>query len=1136
MRNLKKVIALVAVFAMALTTATFAASFPDVEANSAAAEAISTLADLSILKGDENGNYNPDAVVTRAEMATIIARIQGYEGDIAASATNFTDVPSSHWASGYVALAAGQNIVNGYGDGTFGPEDPVKYEEAIKMIMVTLGYEPMAADAGGYPAGYIAAANSQRVLSGVTGGVTGQGCARSTIAQLVYNAIDTPLMIRTGYGTQSSYEVTGSGSDYARQTLMSERLDIAKLKGFVFANDVTSFKGSKDIDTSVDAKVSVTVTGNYKNTGSDKYGEITSSDPEDMDFRIGDSDAASFLGKQVIFYVREDDNNDDDVVLSMTEDRSKTNEFEFTLDLYDEFVDGTNPEIKYFKNSTDRNSTTKKVASNAYVVYNGMAAGTASDLKNYFFNSGNNFVSPDSKVGGKVTLIDTGDSSNIDVVLVEIAATAVVDRVSGNRLTFKESVGKSNYGNKLSNKTITFDEDDTEFICNITKDGKKIAYTDLKEWDVLSVIYNEDNDNVYDMRVVSNQVDGAISSSKSSKTSDDGSSYRIDGKDYDVAVGAYLDGTLKAGAAGMFYIDEYGKIAAYDKNGGTKASTSVSDNYGFVLRAASAMDHFDNESVSLKLLTNKKGVTEVELASSVKVTKDYNGEYTDNTLKFDGEKVTLAGDSSINSADKVADLLRNQLIKFGVNSNGAISSIELPIADSLTKNSGDFRFMSASNDGSYNESTQSLSAGKKYDIDENTIVFYVPSVKDHAFVVDNSTTALNITSGSADADNCGIATGADLAEMDGGMSVAVYDEELSGKGIAKVVVVFNQDGMISPSASMAVIESVSKSINDEGDNVYVVNYYMNGEAKEAKTTSAVYDSNELTTDANRGDIYKFSFDESGNITKAALQVRFANNNGNIRTKVQSTSTANTIPDILNAVPESNLEEYVYGVVTEYKSSSKAITLTDPSTGLGDSYRLKEAGVYVYDPTRKEERKLYVGDDGVFDVNEDLVNDKEYEGVYTSNSYATKLSDIPAYGMLGYAVVRIYDGSVAEVLYIAPFEYGSFALKDKEEEVNVTSVTISGDDTVVAGGTVQLSAKVLPDNATNKTVTWACETEGVTVSSTGLVTVANTVAAGDITVTATAGGKTGSKTITVTAASTPDQGGEGEGGENVDPAA
>ena len=70
----------------------------------------------------------------------------------------FTDVPADAWEAPYVYDLVGRGILSGYGDGTFGPDDTVKYEQAVTMIMRTLGYDPFAANNGGYPTGYLAAA------------------------------------------------------------------------------------------------------------------------------------------------------------------------------------------------------------------------------------------------------------------------------------------------------------------------------------------------------------------------------------------------------------------------------------------------------------------------------------------------------------------------------------------------------------------------------------------------------------------------------------------------------------------------------------------------------------------------------------------------------------------------------------------------------------------------------------------------------------------------------------------------------------------------------------------------------------------------------------------------------------------
>ena len=203
MRNLKKVIALVAVFAMLISTVAFAESFSDVAKTDNYAEAIETLSALNIITGDDENNdgkmeFRPADTITRAEVTAIISRIQGMNS-AAQSNTEFTDVPSSHWASGYINQAAGQGIVNGYGDGNFGPEDAVKYEEIIKMLMETLGYNPFVNDNGGYPTGYITAAQRYGVLEGVVGGGVGTEAPRGMVAQMVYNAIDTPLMDKYTY-------------------------------------------------------------------------------------------------------------------------------------------------------------------------------------------------------------------------------------------------------------------------------------------------------------------------------------------------------------------------------------------------------------------------------------------------------------------------------------------------------------------------------------------------------------------------------------------------------------------------------------------------------------------------------------------------------------------------------------------------------------------------------------------------------------------------------------------------------------------------------------------------------------------------------------------------------------------------
>ena len=133
----------------------FASStFPDVDASEEYTEAVEYLNSIGIMVGDDQGNFNPDKPVSRAEMATIICRLLGETENLPTS-TQFSDVPTTHWANKYVSKAAELGIVNGYGNGKFGPSDTVKYEEALTMVVRAVGLENEAIKVGGYPNGYI---------------------------------------------------------------------------------------------------------------------------------------------------------------------------------------------------------------------------------------------------------------------------------------------------------------------------------------------------------------------------------------------------------------------------------------------------------------------------------------------------------------------------------------------------------------------------------------------------------------------------------------------------------------------------------------------------------------------------------------------------------------------------------------------------------------------------------------------------------------------------------------------------------------------------------------------------------------------------------------------------------------------
>ena len=113
-------------------------SFTDVAAGAWYNNAISTMANAGILDGYEDGSFHPNGYITRAEFATIAVRFfdLSYQGE-----DLFPDI-DGHWAQDYINQAADAGIIEGYPDGTFGPQKQITRAEAVTMVNRTLDRHP----------------------------------------------------------------------------------------------------------------------------------------------------------------------------------------------------------------------------------------------------------------------------------------------------------------------------------------------------------------------------------------------------------------------------------------------------------------------------------------------------------------------------------------------------------------------------------------------------------------------------------------------------------------------------------------------------------------------------------------------------------------------------------------------------------------------------------------------------------------------------------------------------------------------------------------------------------------------------------------------------------------------------------
>ena len=238
---MKKILSLVLVLSMVLGSIGFAFAAPaDVEGTDYE-EAVTRLTALEILAGYPDGTFKPGNTITRAEFAKIMVTALGVgeAAKYAGGQTVFTDVAANHWAAGYINVASDMKIINGYGDGNFGPEDKVTYAQSVTMIVRALGYEPKAQAMGGYPGGYLAVGAEKEITEDVNV-VNTLAATRGDVAVMVDASLTVPMMVQKTWGQYPEYE------EDEDKTLMTTKLGVDEVEAVV--TEVPNTDSSLDAD------------------------------------------------------------------------------------------------------------------------------------------------------------------------------------------------------------------------------------------------------------------------------------------------------------------------------------------------------------------------------------------------------------------------------------------------------------------------------------------------------------------------------------------------------------------------------------------------------------------------------------------------------------------------------------------------------------------------------------------------------------------------------------------------------------------------------------------------------------------------------------------------------------------------
>lgn len=633
-KNLKKVISSVAALTMvASSVAAFAVDFPDVESTASYAQAVQELSALDVISGYDDGTFGPDKLVTRAEITKMIvdALAERSSAEASTESTKFADVSADHWAKGYINQGVANGFIAGMSDTEFDPDANVTYVQAQKMLVSAIGYETYAQAQGGWPIGYKTYAASLDITKGISGIKDSTELTRAQVAQMIDNAMDTPLCVIASWkpewnGTKTpNLEVRDGKEGRAYETLFTEKHDAYKVYGRVTE---TSKTGSVDNDK---------VTFQVEKADNFDDEEVKADSPVSEDMYIGDSKADNYLRTYSQALIQKND-DDEFKILSITAAAANKSVTVASED-FDENK-STDEALYFFPAGTTKGSTKYQLdTTNGVKIYiNGVESSKSiAELRDYLDKNETASVTlqKETEVGS------TSTSAKYNTIMVSSYVTAIVDEVIDK--TNETSVNFDTYSSGIQAK-MTVNKDDDNYTYSFKLDGKDIEAKDLQPNDVLNIAYDTTGSfresSFYDVIVTRNVVDGV----KCTSRNDSKGEYTIGGTKYKAAEGMDID--VETSTEYSLYLDHFGRIAKADEN-------SVSKNYGV-----------------LKNIYKKAGGDYMAQIITKKGTEEEYKVDSDNVKAYKSYLVKSDADGAVyDSTNKKTDAYPKQVVEYSVSSS-----------------------------------------------------------------------------------------------------------------------------------------------------------------------------------------------------------------------------------------------------------------------------------------------------------------------------------------------------------------------------------------------------------------------------------------------------------------------------------
>lgn len=947
MKKIMAMLTALTIFAAALCQSAVFAAFDDVDESTQYRKAITTLTKLNVIAGyEEEGKtlFKPDNTITRAEFTKLIVFMLGYQ-DLAYSSINFDDVKPDFWAANYIQTAYNLGIISGMGNGNFEPDSPVTYEQALKMVVCTLGYEAFAQaqtqTTDSWSEKYIKQAGAINLTKNIafTGNMY-DGASRGVIAQLMYNALEVEMYENNGYNWEKT-----------EKTLMNDYLKVKELKGTLIGVEDTITEECKnelyENEMAVMTNAGETVTIDYS------------------EYTQNDSEISKYLGNTITVYYRQLNANDERKLVIIDDETTKNSQFEITYDNLNSFSGNT---LKYYAENR-KSETVKLKSADLTVRYNGklVAAADTITLVNSDTNEESEFTRQEAlekwltagsgyTIYGDVKLTDNGSDGTVDMIQIndyDVMVAYAAPNTSDYRITDKLVTGNF----------LILDPQAADYTYTITKGDTEIPITSISANDVILYAKSLD-ESLYSLFVSKESVKGSITSINSN-----GTQMTIAGKSYNIGdkCASYIqekDGkTLKVGVSGTFYLDALGTAVF-----GTLEQTAAAP-YAYITNAFIDRDEGGKAYITMYSANMTGGASSYQLKDKIK----FNGSSMRSELVVDKLSETAAySNDDEDFADKIYGAGKtpsltgySQPARVMIKDNIVTEIITLESDEVQTQNDDKEKIVRCKDLEQYTYSSNSFTQNGKtaFSVNSSTVVLYIPGDRAKRDEYAKKTVSSAFTTGDS-------------------YYVEAYD--ISSSKTAGLVILYGNDGSLTPvkkDTNFSVVSTLPESVynEDTDDNSLQFEVFSGTNMPKAWKT---YDSDEFA-DVQVGDVIQFAYDSDQLAQGRVNNIKFADIAEVLDGAVYNDQLFNWQEE-QEPSEENNYQEFKFDY--RFKKAGTSDDEIYNSSSLG-SVPYSRACMYNVSQVLTDEKKIYVTQGG-FSLSEDgsqVIDDSSYEEISITSS-------------------------------------------------------------------------------------------------------------------------------------------------------